>query len=634
MNFSILPQPVEIKEKGGIFKLNYNSKIVLNTACKDNEYRFALMLAGTVESACGIRPSIEKGEEKEDGNIIICLNDEGSCKENEKYEIRIDEKNVVLSAETSAGILYGVQTLRQLFEQCGATVPGMEIEDHPVLKTRGFFHDATRGRVQLLDYYKKLADKAAFYKLNQLQLYVEHTYMFRDFSEVWRDDTPLTAEDILELDAYCKSLLIELVPSLATFGHLDKVLKTKSYASLCELEDSDKERFTFGGRMEHHTLNISDPESWNFVEKMLKEFMPLFSSKKFNLCGDETFDLGKGKSKVLADEVGTHRMYVDFVKKICNFLIENGRQPLFWGDIIVGSPELFKELPEEAICLTWGYAENEHFHNAETMHSVGAKQYLCPGVHGWRHLINRLKPAYENISRMCSYALKYEALGLLNTDWGDYGHISDPAFSTAGLIYGAYGAWCGKLPEREELNKRISLTEYGDKTGTFTGLVSDLGDCEGIAWEHLVQYQEYMTSGRETSLQDRKDFLSRCHINSPAVKNSKIDEITVKLLGLSSDLNERGKRVLYSYLLHSEGQKIFNNIAATIVIKLYGMNPLDFGEKENDVIPAVTDNKVLANKLEKWFKYYKDNWRKTCRESELYRIQDVIFYYADTLRNM
>jgi len=630
--FKILPQPASLVKKDlTLFYIEFDSKIVLGAETGEDEYRYAKLLADTVEKS-GIRLKITKGETAKEKDIeFVLVHDETLGKEG--YRLDIAENGVKLTATAKNGILYGVQTLRQLVEQCGLTLPSLKITDTPKLPNRGFFHDATRGRVQSVESYKKLADRAAFYKLNQLQLYVEHTYMFESFSEVWRDDTPLTAQDILELDAYCKSLCIELVPSLASFGHLDKVLKTKSFAHLCELEDSDKDRFTFAGRMEHHTLNISDPAAWEFVKKMLGEFMPLFSSKKFNLNGDETFDLGKGRSKALADEVGTHRMYVDFVKRICDFLIENGRQPYFWGDIIVGSPELIKELPKDVVCLTWGYCENEHHHNAETMFNAGCTQYLCPGVHGWRHMMNRNKPAYENIKRMCEYAAKYKAIGLLNTDWGDYGHLSDPDFSTIGLIYGAEGAWNGVLPERTELNKMISLAEFGDKKLLFAETVSELAEQEGIAWEHLVQYMEYMTKKETPSEKDRRDFLLRCHIDCPASKNEKIDELKDELTGLAAGLGERGRNVIYSYLLHAEGQKLFNNIAAVLTVKDLGMDARDFGG-EQKVTPAVMEAKELAGKLETWFAAYKANWRKGSRESELYRIQAVIFWLADHLREI
>ena len=49
--------------------------------------------------------------------------------------------------------------------------------------------------------------------------------------------------------------------------------------------------------------------------------------------------------------------------------------------------------------------------------------------------MNRLDYSYQNISRMCSYGVKYKAAGVLNTDWGDYGHINHPSLSIPGMIY-------------------------------------------------------------------------------------------------------------------------------------------------------------------------------------------------------
>lgn len=44
-------------------------------------------------------------------------------------------------------------------------------------------------------------------------------------------------------------------------------------------------------------------------------------------------------------------------------------------------------------------------------------------------------------------------------------------------------------------------------------------------------------------------------------------------------------------------------------------------------------NTLLAGKLETWFYYYKKEWRTVSRESELYRIQNVINEVADRLRS-
>ena len=61
-------------------------------------------------------------------------------------------------------------------------------------------HAATELKFVIMDYLKELADRCSLYKINQLHLYFEHTFLFDGLSEVWRDDTPLTAQDILEFD--------------------------------------------------------------------------------------------------------------------------------------------------------------------------------------------------------------------------------------------------------------------------------------------------------------------------------------------------------------------------------------------------------------------------------------------------
>lgn len=666
MNYYIIPEPYKMEKLEGNFYFNYDTEIVLDNFCTEKEYGYAKLLVETVKENTGITMPIRKGASA--GTNEICLHilpEEEEMPENvkvllgmekgdtawivpdaetekywkirtESYELEIAKGRITISARYSTGILYGIQTLRQLVAQLSMVLPCLKVEDKPQLANRGFYHDATRGRIQTMESYKRLADKLSYYKINQLQLYVEHSYLFRDFSEVWRDDTPLTAEDIMEIDGYCKTLGIELIPSLASFGHLDKVLKTKSFAHLCELEGSDKERFRFYDRMAHHTINMSDPDSWDFIEKMLLEFIPLFSSRQFNLCGDETFDLGKGRSKAMADEIGTQRMYVNFVKKICDCLTSQGLRPMFWGDIIVASPELLHELPKSIVCLTWGYAEEERENSAKTMDSVGAVQYLCPGVHGWRHLMNKLPSAYANVSRMCEYAKKFNALGLLNTDWGDYGHISHQDFSIPGMIYGAAGSWSVELLAQDEMNRRISRVEFGDTTETVTGILAELSMQEGVAWEHLAQYMEYLTGEEMPSKEAQVKFYGNMHVNEPAAKNVKIAEILGKLAQVSVNLNATGKRVLPEYFLHAKGQMIFNSVAGTIGALALGVEVAETEEKElpYPAMKAVVEPKRLASILEKWFYEYKLLWRVTCRESEIHRVQNVIFWLADFLREV
>lgn len=334
----LLPRPQQEEWYGECYTIRYNGCIVTEETGGVDCYPYMKMLQEEVEEDTGIRLKLRQGSSKK-ADITLRID---ALTEPEGYTLTVSQKGIWMSAGGRAGMIYGIQTLRQIIRQGGACIPCLKISDYPCFPVRGLFYDVTRGRIPTLDYLKKLADHMVFYKMNQLQLYIEHSFLFENLSEVWRDDTPLTAEDILELDRYCRGRGIELVPAIASFGHLYKILRTKSFRHLCEMPELAEKPFGFVDRMNHHTLDVSNPDSLYFIKGLMEEYMELFSSHKFNICADETFDLGKGGSRKLAKEKGVHRLYVDFIKELCTFLKEHNRQPMFWGDIISECPELLE----------------------------------------------------------------------------------------------------------------------------------------------------------------------------------------------------------------------------------------------------------------------------------------------------
>ncbi len=631
----LLPQPEKAVWQDGKFFLRYKAGIVIDTRICGAEsayvYEYAKLLQQEIEADTGFTLGIRREKATADGGDIFLTCDTEKMSADkaamEAYSLQISETGVRISAGAPAGILYGVQTLRQIIRQAGAVLPRVEITDAPKIADRGLSYDVTRGRIPTLAELKRQADVCSFFKMNQLQLYVEHSYMFREFSEVWRYNTPLTAEDILELDAYCRKRNIELVPSLASFGHLYEVLHTKTYSHLCELENSDKEEYSLVGRMAHHTVDVSNEESFAMVAGRIEEFMGLFSSKYFNICADETFDLCKGRSKALGEEKGVKRVYLDFLKKLCDFVMEKGRIPMFWGDVLLEKPELISELPENAVCLNWEYWSGVTEDNVKKLTEAGVKNlYLCPGVQSWNHLINRHSDAYQNISRMCRNAHKYHARGVLNTEWGDLGHIAHPEFSTIGQIYGAAFSWSDKPMEEEEINRAISILQYGDVKGELVSLFRDLADTECVNWWHAVEYKEkcqkdsdtcginrIIFANAEDSEEDRDERIER-NLN----RNQEILDCLYEKLG---GLPRCARKDVSAYILMGEGQKLLTMVGKVLY---------EVAQKRS---PSY-DGKELAVKLEYWLAEYSKLWRSAARESELFRIVEVISWYADRLREL
>ncbi len=617
----IIPRPQQWYQKEGTFTLKYDRRIVLNSNCLPEVYEDAKMLQKNLEDDTGFAMSISRGI-LENGDICLQL---GEHMKEQEYTLLVQAHGICITGGSTVGIFYGIQTLRQIIQQCGCCIPYTIIVDYPEILHRGFYHDVTRGRIPTMDYLKKLVDCMAFYKLNQLQLYMEHTFLFRRFSEVWRDDTPLTAEDILELDAYCRKRHVELIPSIACFGHLYKVLRTKTYGALCERSEMENEPFGFVDRMRHHTLDVSNPESMQLVKSLIDEFMPLFTSQYFNICADETFDLGKGKSAALAEEKGTQRLYLDFVKELCEYVVSKGKTPMFWGDIICEFPEAVQELPKETICLNWGYDADWPEDSTRKLAEAGARLYNCPGVSGWDQLVNQIRVSYKNISRMCQYASKYHAEGLLNTDWGDCGHINHPDFSLSGMIYGAAFSWNLDIPEFEDINRQISRVAYGDETETLVSVLARISESWKFTWRNAVDFLEHSGLKLEEmgNPADRKLLLGELEklvkIEDPKVyqqAEQDLENIGQELYAAVAHLPIGRRGEIRAYLIAVQGMILLQRIGAALA-------DANREERWN-----------LAEELEYWLYDYKKLWRSVSREAELHRIEHVICQYADWLRTL
>ena len=603
----IIPNPQKWELLEGSYEISYSARILIDNRLSDAAGNYALFLQKAIFSETGFDLMVTKGTSKK---AALFLKQDDALT-GEAYRIEVCDSGIFIAAGANSGLLHGIQTLIQIIQQTGALVPFMRIEDYPDIPYRGLYYDTTRSKVPTLDYLKKIVDKLSFYKLNQFQLYIEHSYLFENLSELWRDDTPLTSQEILELDVYCRERNIELVPSIASFGHLYKLLRTKSYRHLCERPELCEDDFGFVDRLKHHTLSVSSPESLPFVKQLITEYSSLFTSDKFNICGDETFDLGQGCSRELADAIGVQTMYLSFVKELCEFLVENGKTPMFWGDIICKFPEAIQKLPKETICLNWGYSENVQDESVRKLAEAGAVQYCCPAVRGWNQFVNQIEESYENIKRMCTYAMHYHALGILNTDWGDFGHINHPDFGITGMIYGAAFSWNKNIPAFDEINRQISKVEFEDSSEQFVGVISEISKNWIYRWCNAVKFKE-----------NREEAFTEEQLAGASVMVSRLHEIKRILLKLMPSLDSRKRGCINAYLVAIDGMILLQKIGKAIA-RITRQEP-------RGVNRAYWD---LAAELEEWFYYYKKEWRLVSKESELYQIQDLILWYADFLRS-
>lgn len=401
----------------------------------------------------------------------------------EGYRLVITPRGTTVEATSEAGFFYARQTLRQLDAQFPDARPCLTIEDWPVYPVRGFYHDVTRGKVPTLKTLCELADQCAHYKINHLQLYIEHTYAFKKHPEVWQGADPLTADEIRKLDDYCAARHIDLVPSFSTFGHFYTWIHHK-FPELNELErDVSSDGECWWDRMAHYTLDCRNPKSIRLVGEIIREVKPLFRSRYFNICADETFDLGKGRNQAEAERVGVGRLYVDFLKAIMGHVQKAGAIPMFWGDVIGSHPEFLNEIPEDAVALDWDYSPKLSHSKARLMRESRRPFYVCPGIAGWNKWLPDYATSAKNIIRFARLGQQEGAVGLLNTDWGDFGHIHTLGSSLPGMVLGACASWSPGDHDYSAVQPILSRLVWGDRSGRLLSLLEKAVSARRASWQ-------------------------------------------------------------------------------------------------------------------------------------------------------
>ena len=323
---------------------------------------------------------------------------------------------------------------------------------------RSYMLDISRDKVPSMGTLKQLVEILEKFNYNQLQLYTEHTFAYSKHEAVWKDASPMTAQEIRELDLFCAMHGIDLVPNQNSFGHLERWLVKPEYNHLAELPHGGAPLPWGGFKKDPTTLCPTDPASLDFLAGLYDELLPNFESRLFNIGCDETFDLlGEGRSAAAVKEKGEGRVYLDFLLKVAELVRKRGKRPMFWGDVILRHPELVPELPKDLIALDWGYEANHPFdREAAAFAKSGLDFYVCPGTSSWRSLAGRMENMRENMAAAESAGRVHGARGFLVTDWGDEGHWQPLAASLPGMIFGGSLAYSGPKAVNMDLERELN----------------------------------------------------------------------------------------------------------------------------------------------------------------------------------
>ena len=472
----LLPRPRHLRLASGVFGLTDGMAVCLDPRLEAPERAAAQRLCELCSSRLGVRMAVRTGSDGGLDSIFVGL-DEGSnggqsvlgsavSAADQGYGLQVSPREVEIIGRSPAGAMYGVLTLCQVALDHGGEWPCMEIDDWPDFVVRGLSYDVSRGKVPTLEALKELVDRLAAYKLNHLQLYIEHTFAFAFDPDIGAGCSPLTADEIRELDDYCASRRVDLVPSLASFGHMGRVLSLPRNRHLAEIAaERSWLEMSWTERMHGLTLDMANPESRQLLERMYDELLPLFRTPLMNVCCDETYDLGRGKNRERAERVGVGELYMEHLAFLDGLCRRHGKRMMVWGDIVKKHPELTDRLPAGAIMLNWGYAPDSDYESTALFTGAGMTTFVCPGTSAWNRVLNDINAADLNIRRYAAAGREHGAVGMLNTDWGDEGHVNLLAGGWHPLMLGAAMAWNCDGPDEEAFDRAFGRQVLGDESG-------------------------------------------------------------------------------------------------------------------------------------------------------------------------
>ena len=509
---TLLPMPREIEYRGGTNPLR-DSKFILLDSDKPQGMRFAASrLQDALRKVLSLNWELVASRATPVELVGVRLRIGHVCElKPQGYMLTIMPDVILIEAWNDEGIYYGICTLIQILDRYGRNLPCLHIRDWPDFQARGVMLDISRDKVYKLETLKGLVDMLSSWKVNQLQLYMEHTFAYQRHPEVWSRASPMTGEEILDLDSYCRERFIELIPNQNSFGHMNRWLIHPQYKELAEAPEGFE--VPWGWIEGPFSLNPLDPRSFQLVQSLFDELLPHFNSRIFNVGCDETFDLGKGKSKALCQQIGKGRVYLDYLRKIYEDVKSRGYTMMFWGDIIIQHPDLIPELPRDVIALEWGYDANHPFaERTELYANTGIPFYVCPGTSAWNSLAGRSDNALANLYNAAESGLKHGAVGYLNTDWGDNGHWQTLPVSWLGFAAGAAYSWALESNTKVNFQQALGWYAFRDKSGVMGKVAYDLGNVyrsTGIELENDTVLFEIL----QRSIDDIKSFSD--HITVP-----------------------------------------------------------------------------------------------------------------------
>lgn len=304
----------------------------------------------------------------------------------------------------------------------------------------GVMLDCSRNGVMTVEAVKRYAELLSQMGYNTLMLYTEDTYEVDGEPYFGYLRGRYTKREMKELDAFCNSIGVELVPCIQTLAHLNCIFKWSEYQGVRDCDD---------------ILLAGEEKTYQLLERMIASLAECFTSRKIHIGMDEAHKVGLGKFLERYGYCDRFDVINRHLHRVCGIAEKFGFEPMLWSDMfcnlamntgyyyegdvskIAGIREK-AALPEKVSLVYWDYYSKDYNHYVNMIkinQAFGRKVYFAGGAWTWKGFAPANTFSMETDMAAMKAVNDCGIDGWMMTVWGDDGNECSPFMVLPSLLY-------------------------------------------------------------------------------------------------------------------------------------------------------------------------------------------------------
>lgn len=283
------------------------------------------------------------------------------------------------------------------------------------------FHIDLRIQVMKMGALKAFALKLSKTGINTIIMEWEGTYPFTKHPLI-PNRYAYSREEIIGFINYCNFIGVDVIPLQQSFGHVEYILRNDRYKDLRE----DQKDFS-------QVCPLQTEQDKALFTDLYTDLASTHTSKYIHIGGDETYLLGHDeRCRLKAAKEGKSKLYIDYIKMLCNIVIKLGKTPVLWADIALKYPEAIKLLPKGTVFIDWNYGwEMNRFGDHQKLMESGYEIWGSPALRSSpdNYFLTQWEKHFKNIRDFVPAAASMGYKGIVMTSWSTSGQYS-PVFES------------------------------------------------------------------------------------------------------------------------------------------------------------------------------------------------------------